>query len=324
MIDAKMQEIEQALDRLAGPSPKTQGDASELRRDNEPRFSTGGQNRKSAPALRPAFINTQLVSSADAGRDVKMKDVKPFNGDSAQFETFWTSFVTFFDVQPRLFQGSDFRKVAYTLSCLEGTPRDWLASLISRSRQGNDEASAVVHDFERFTQEIWELYRDPNCALAANTQLDSLREDSCVDLREYFTRFEEIFHRPANCAGSSRDKLSRLKKGLSIKSIRTLLDNALILPELEVDYSKVKWFLLTQMSNNTACTTLASGRKNNRQAIQLLLLQQVGIPLTRIELSQPVESTSSSSTAIGHDGQSNNLELLSSFVGRTYGHFSDI
>ena len=265
MIDAKMQDIQRALNRLSGPSQAAPAettldgaptrDASELRRDD------GSRPAKTGKEVRPPPISTQPDFLPNAGRDVKMKDVKPFNGDSSQFETFWTSLVTFFEVQPRMFQDSDFRKVAYTLSCLEGPPRDWLASLISRSRQGDAEAFATVHDFERFSEEIWELYRDPNSDLAANALLEALREDACVDLREYFTRFEELFHRSANCPGTSRDKLARLKHGLSVKSIRLLLDNALVLPELEVDYAKVKWFLLTRMSNNAACTTLASGRK---------------------------------------------------------------
>lgn len=307
LIDSKMAELEKLL---------------------ESRDRSSGDAFQPSKGLKPTSIDTRLQDSKTIQpiqKDAKVKDVEHFDGNSAQFETFWTALTTYFQVQPLSYPDTpegDFRKVAYTLSILRGTPKDWLAALVARSSQGEVEAYGIVHDFSQFAHLFRELYRDPNSAMTADAELESLREDACHDTREYFTRFEELYHRSANCSGTSRDKLGRLKRGLSVKSIRILLDNALIIPELDFDYAKVKWFLLAKLSNNAACTTLASSRKPGSR-------HNVVLPPSGVQqgsLSQPASAstrrTSFSQPRWSRPAQNSN-GYLSPVVARYLGASSD-
>src|SRR3984885_2378177 len=242
-------------------------------------------SRSSTPSGHSADSEDSLAEQADRPpvltvrpntlRDPKMAPPEPFSGKISEFKNFMVQCTLIFSVCPNTYC-TDERRVLFVISRLKDEPLTWANEIAI------DPAHPLRHNYERFKQQLTNIYGDRAFKAKSEDQLLSLRQTSSAAL--YAQKFQS-YAVPLNINDDTKYLMffgglkSDIQKACTMAGCASpfyaLVDQAITFDQLSYQHSK-------RESGNSS----ESGGKKQRR--------QDGVPTKDSSLASNPKSQSSS------------------------------
>ena len=133
-------------------------------------------------------VNEVQDTAVKPGYKTKLPDVREFDGNSAQVDTFLAKLVYFFKVQPERYATQEL-KVAYAVHRFVGPALSWAESLLVDPRY-----DYLLEDFEAFCHAVQDKFGDSLSKIKSDIDLFSLSHKYGT-LRDHINKFEILWSR---------------------------------------------------------------------------------------------------------------------------------